>query len=122
MMDSKLQDVVRAVLEKTEVGELEWRAFSDELFQATVAGRVVQVTRGSDRFEVNESGDTVWRTVYSVAVTDKFGRVVAEDRASEVGNATLYAMLERLFNVARKAALASDEELDSLLTALRSKV
>lgn len=116
-MDMKIYDLLEAAIEKSERGGLEWTAFDSESFRARIGTGYLHIQRGSTPF-VDDDGNSHPRTTYSVQVSDAKGRVVAEDETTEGFEG--FAPFNRLFQAARRAALASDRVIDDMLHTLRS--
>jgi hypothetical protein len=116
-MDSKLRELMEVAIEKTERGGLEWTAFDSESFRAKIGSGYLHIQRGST--ELSTDGETFHPHVtHSVQISDAKGRVVAEDNATEGFDG--FVLFNRLFEVARKAALATDRVIDDMLHSLRA--
>jgi hypothetical protein len=116
-MNSKLRELVEVAIEKTERGGLEWIAFDSESFRAKIGSGHLHIQRGST--ELSADGENFHpATTYSVQISDVQGRVVAEDEAAEGYDG--YTLFNRLFQAARKSALATDRVIDDMLHSLRT--
>ena len=116
-MEYKLQELLKVATNKTVVGDLRWRAFSDESFRVPIGSGYLHIGRGTTRVEDN--GDSHPVQTYSARVTDEQGRVVAEVDVTQGFDGEALALLTGLFEVARKSALKSEGVLDKMLEALQ---
>ena len=115
-MDSKIHDLLEAAIEKTERGKLEWAAFDSESFRTRIGSGYLHIQRGST--ELSEDGERFFpRATYSVQISDSQGRVVVEDQITAGFEGSV--ILSKLFEAARKSALATDRVLDDMLHTLR---
>lgn len=116
-MDNKVRELLEVAIDKTERGGLEWTAFDSDSFRTKIGTGYLHIQRGST--EMSTDGDTYHPHVtHSVQISDSQGRVVAEDEATEGFDG--FALFNRLFNAARKAALATDRVIDDMLHSLRN--
>jgi hypothetical protein len=115
-MDTKLIELIEAALKETERGKLEWIAFDSESFRTRIGSGYLHIQRGST--EISDDGEHFSpRATYAVQVSDSQGRVVAEEEMTEGFQGS--GPFVRLFELARKSALATDRVLDEMLRTLQ---
>jgi hypothetical protein len=115
-MDKKLHDLLEAAIDQTERGGLAWTAFDSESFRTKIGTGYLHIQRGSTKLSA-DGDDYFPADTYSIQVSDAQGRVVAE--AGVVEGADGFQLFARLFQVARKSALATDRVIDDMLHTLR---
>lgn len=114
-MDDKLKDLIRAALDKTAAGGLQWAGFGSSSFRAKIGSGHLNVLRSVDKWDDDASPDQA--TVYTVQITDARGRVVAEYEAKI--HQDDFKLLDELFRIARRSAFGTDQLIDDMLMTLR---
>lgn len=126
-MNSKLEKLIRLLLEQTEAGRVAWTWVSDDVFRTSVAHSIVRLSRASKTQELRsylnfppsqaimgpERVD--WQEVPGIrlVVTNPDGKVVEDEHV--VDGQFGYSYAESLFKAARRAATDGDRVLDEIL-------
>jgi hypothetical protein len=108
-VNDHIRELLRAVLNKTEGGKLDWEALDPEAFWAKIGSNNLHLTR------VSEEGEPI---VYSVRVTDRVGLPVTE--VEEKQGSTDFALVDQLFRVVRATPSKSDRVIQEMLRALQA--
>jgi len=115
-MDSKLTQLLRTAVKKTDANSLVWSEFTPTAFRAKIGPGYIHIRKTF--LTTPEDGEDFSTPSILVQVSDEAGRVVFEEERTESHSRDDYSLLESVFKVARASALGGYHILDNMLMEL----
>jgi len=119
MADRKVEDLILALLKRSQSGSQHWEDVSDpdeEMYRTVVGDGLVRMSRRRDSWR-DEKGVSRTLTHITVWVFGSHGKEIAETEYTE--QTTFLPTVEELFELAKSQARNSPHELDEMLDVLR---